>query len=106
MKRFEVDAFFEEVFNALSVMEGVIYSRRWDCDTKREWASIAVRKTTFWTERSLMIMLERVKQGVVVDVISMLTFKYGFVHSRNINRVRNYLQINGFKVSEIAAKEM
>ena len=101
MNRFEVDAAFDEVFNTLSVIPGSIYSRRWHCGVKQEWGLIAVRRTTFWMEHSLTIMVESIKQGVLMEVISMLTFKYGFVHRRNIKNVARYLQKQGFKVNEV-----
>ena len=57
--------------------------------------------TTFWMEHSLTIMVESIKQGVLMEVISLLTFKYGVVHRRNIKNVARYLQKQGFKVNEV-----
>ena len=48
VRYFEVDASFEEVFQALSEMEGCMYSRKLQGDEKQEWGIVGVKKISFF----------------------------------------------------------
>lgn len=101
VKDFEVDAAFEDVFTALSAMDGGILSRKCQCEPKKEWGVIALRHSGSVHWYCLTILVEQVKHGVHLEVISMYQQTLGFYHRKNIMNVKRHLISQGFSVTEV-----
>lgn len=101
VKHFEVDAAFEDVFTAVSEMDGSLLSRKCQCEPKKEWGVIDLRHTGFLHWYCLTILVERVKHGVHLEVISMYQQVLGFHHRQNVMNVKRYLNSQGFSVIEV-----